>query len=89
MRTSLVEIQEIENFLLKQGDVKEQLLVEAKMLLTPDLAEKVKLQSESYDLIHQYGREELRREIRLVEQEVFHSSRYRLFQQRIRSIFKR
>lgn len=88
MRTSLIEIKQIENLLLKQGDNQERVITEAKVLLSSELKEKVDWQLKSYDLIRQYGREMLLQEIKAVEDSVFNNSKYSSFQSRIRSIFK-
>ncbi|MEO1054982.1 MAG: hypothetical protein AAFX87_30390 [Bacteroidota bacterium] len=89
MRTSLTETEQIEQWLLKRGDTGELLVTEARVLSSPELKEKARWQMATYDLVHLYGREKLRQEIKEVEQQLFHHSRYRSFQQKIRSIFKR
>ncbi len=88
MRTSLIEIKQIENLLLKQGDIQERLITEAKILLSPELKEKLNWQLKSYELIRQYGLEKLSQEIKEVEDYVFTNPKYGSFQSRIRSIFK-
>lgn len=88
MRTSLVEIEQIENLLLKRGNIQERLLTEAKILSSPKLKEKLDWQLRTYDLIRQYGREQISQEIKEVEQTVFNSTKHSSFQSRIRSIFK-
>ncbi|MEL7004888.1 MAG: hypothetical protein AAFN93_19430 [Bacteroidota bacterium] len=89
MRTSLIEVQEIENFLMSRGEVSNRLLTEAKIMLDEEFKDKAKWQSKTYDIVRQYGREKLRQEIKEAEQQVFNSNRYRSFQHLIVSIFKR
>ena len=88
MKISLIEIEEIENWLIKRGSIQDRLITEAKMLSSPEFKEKVHWQSTAYDLINRYGREKLHQEIKAVEYELFHSNKYRSFQDRILSIFK-
>ena len=89
MRTSLIEIEQLENWLLDQGDVQDRLVTEAKILSGTEWKEKAHWQSKSYDVIRLYGREKLRQEIEAVEHQLFHSKKYKPFQRTIRSIFKR
>lgn len=88
MRTSLVEVAQIEDWLLKRGDIEDRLVTEARVLSNPKLVEQTHWQLKSYDLIHQYGREKLRQEIKAVEFRLFRSSHFKSFQNQIRSIFK-
>lgn len=89
MRTSLNEIRELEDWLLKQGELSDRLVTEAKVLSNPELQENAKWQAQTYDLVAAYGRQKLREEIRQVEKQLIMSPKYRSFQDRIRSIFKR
>ena len=89
MRTSLNEIRELEEWLFKKGDLTDRLMTEAKVLSNPEFQEKVKWQTQSYELVTAYGRQKLQEEIRQVEKQLFSSPKYRSFQDRIRSIFKR
>lgn len=89
MRTSLIEIEQIENWLLKIGDIQDQLLVESKILSSPKWKENANSQSKSYDMVHLYGREKLREEIKTIEDHLFHSPKHKSFQNYILSIFKR
>ncbi|WP_422360923.1 hypothetical protein [Reichenbachiella sp.] len=89
MRISLSETAEIENWLLAKAPSSEQLVTEAKVLTTPSIRDKAKWQSKAYSLIQLYGREKLIEEIKSVEHCVFHEPKFRSFQLRIQSIFKR
>ncbi|MEM7107160.1 MAG: hypothetical protein AAF519_02955 [Bacteroidota bacterium] len=89
MRTSLTEIERIENWLLKRGDVEDRLVTEARVLSGVEWKDKVRWQSTAYDLIQLYGHKKLREEVKSVEHQLFQTSKYRPFQNRIRAIFKR
>ena len=88
MRTSLIEIEQIECWLLKQGDIRDRLLIENKMLSRSEVLEKVSWQAITYDFVHTYGRKKIRDEIKAIEQELFHTPKYYSFQEKIQSIFK-
>ncbi|MCE7993979.1 MAG: hypothetical protein HEP71_18465 [Roseivirga sp.] len=87
MRTSLNEIEHIERHLSDRLPGEESLLMEARMCLDMELAQKVSLQEETYALVRQYGRKKLKAEIMLVEKKLFTSPGYAGFKQRILSLF--
>ena len=89
MRTSLIEIEQIENYLLKKGDIQDRLLTEATILTDPKWKENADWQSKSHNLIHLYGREKLKQEIKAIEWHLFNSTKHKSFQNKMRSIFKR
>lgn len=88
MRTSLIEIEQIENWLLKKGDIQNRLVTEARVLSNAEWKNLSQWQAESYELIRHYGREKLRQEIKEVERQLFHSEKHTPFQKLIHSIFK-
>jgi hypothetical protein len=88
MRTSLIEAEQIEKFIQQRGDLSERLLMEARMQVDSELAERVTFQKQTYQVIQQYGRQQLREEICRVQKKVFNESAYRKFQTRVRSYFK-
>lgn len=88
MRTSLNEIQLIEQHLQGELSVEETLLMQAKMALDPNLEKKVALQAETYTLVRAYGRKKLRAEIEQVEKKLFESSEHLSFRQRVLNLFK-
>ncbi|MEQ8245340.1 hypothetical protein [Fulvivirga sp.] len=88
MRISLIEIQEIDNYLLDQ-DPAQSLVVDARMLVNPQFKDKVLWQEAVHKLVKLHGREKLRSEIQLVERELLTAPKYMPFQERIRSIFKK
>lgn len=89
MRTSLNEVKDLEELLLGQGDPSKRLVTEARVLTNSELQQKADWQLRTYDLVCDYGRQKLRREIQSVERQLFTLPRYRSFRDRIRSIFKR
>lgn len=88
MRTSLNEVKELEDWLLKRGNPCNQLVTEARVLTNSELQEKADWQSQAYDLIQDYGQQKLLSEIQVIEKQLFTLKRYRSFQDSIRSIFK-
>ena len=88
MRTSLTEVHYLEPWLLDQGETVDQLMIEAKVLVDPELKEKAKWQAEAYEMIYLHGRDKLKEEIRKIEHQLFHLPKHRTFQERIKSIFK-
>ncbi len=89
MKTSLNETIEIENLLLQQGDTSDRLVTEAKVLSNSEFKEKVQWQSLAYDLVNLYGRDKLLKEIKVIENRLFSTSKYQSFQNQIYSIFKK
>ncbi|MEM9830555.1 MAG: hypothetical protein AAF944_07940 [Bacteroidota bacterium] len=88
MRTSLIETQQIEKYIQQQGNISERLLMEARVQVDYELAERVAFQKQTYRAIQEYGRQQLRAEIRRAQQKVFRDSAYKKFQTKIRSYFK-
>jgi hypothetical protein len=89
MRTSLIDIEKIENWLLERGDIQERLLTESRVLSNTEWRDQAQWQSESYELIRLYGREKLREEIKVIEHNVFHTKKHQRFQNLIKSVFTR
>lgn len=89
MRTSLTELERIENFLLQKSDHGERLLLEAQLKIDASLAEKVRWQRKTYQILQQYGRHQLRKEIHAVSQQLFTAPKHSGFKQKILSIFKK
>lgn len=88
MRTSLIETEQIEKFIRQEGDASEHLLMEARMQIDSELAQRVAFQKQTYQLIREYGRQQLRGEIHQAQKKIFSDSAYRKFQTRVRSYFK-
>jgi hypothetical protein len=88
MRTSLKYIKTIEEYLnggLATGDA---LLFQANMLLNSDLVTDIKHQQNTYTIIKQYGRRQLKEEIIAVQQKLAVVSQHQGFIQHIANLFK-
>jgi hypothetical protein len=89
MRTSLNEIKQIEDHLLRLAPPEDSLVFEAKMILDNELHQRVLLQQQSYALVQQYGRKQLKAEIEAIHQQIFSNPTQQSFVNRIRSLFKK
>ncbi len=88
MRTSLNEIRQLEDYLLRQAGPEEVVLFEARLLLQPDLAEKAAWQQRAYGIIRAYGRKQLRAEIEAAHRKLFTAPEHEPFRRRIFRLFK-
>ena len=89
MTTSWRETQQIEAHLLGAADTPTALVFEARLLLDDELAQKTLWQSHTYKLVRQYGREQLRKEMEDVHDELFSLPQHKEFARRIRSLFNK
>lgn len=87
MRTSLNEIREIEEYLLEYSPPECRLVFDARMLLQPELQEKVIEQKQIYDLVKKYSRKQLKTEIEAVHDKLFTAPEHKTFRQRIFNLF--
>ncbi|HEY4194004.1 MAG TPA: hypothetical protein VGM63_00595 [Mucilaginibacter sp.] len=87
MRTSLIETEQIEAYLLKLSDPGDSLVFEARLLLDAELSEKVAWQKKTYSIVRIYGRDQLRKEIESVHQKLFTQPEHVSFSQKIRRLF--
>ena len=74
---------------MRQMNPEEQLLFDAQLVLHPDLAEQTQWQQRTYDLVRQYGRQQLRAELEQVHQALFTQSKYQHFRQKILRLFSK
>jgi hypothetical protein len=89
MRTSLLETEQIETHLLHLSEPGDALLFEARLLLEPELEDKMRWQQKTYQLVRKYGREELKKEIEAVHQQLFAEQQHLSFRQKIIGIFSK
>jgi hypothetical protein len=89
MRTSLIETEQIEAHLMQLSNPGDALVFEAKLLLQPELREKLQWQQETYRLIKIYGRDQIKKEIEAVHQQLFTQSQHKSFSQKIRQLFSK
>lgn len=89
MKTSLNELQLIEDFLLSAGNEEDKVVMEARILLQPDLRESIGWQQKTYQLVHAHGRSQLREEIRQVHEKLFTAPEHSAFRKMIKRFFNR
>jgi len=89
MRTSLIETQQIEAHLMHLSEPGDALVFEARLLLEPELSDKMRWQKETYTIIRQYGRDELKKEIEAVHQQLFTEPKHAGFRQKIMRLFSK
>jgi hypothetical protein len=87
MRTSLIKTEQIEAYLTRRSEPGDQLVFEARLLLEPELHEKMQWQQEAYRMIKLYGRDQLKQEIETVHQKLFTQKEHLSFAQKIRRLF--
>lgn len=89
MKTSLNELQLIEDFLLLNTGAEDAVLMQARQILQPGLQESVYWQQKTYRLVETYGREQLQKEIRQVHQKLFTAPAYSSFREKIKKLFNK
>ena len=89
MPTSSIETREIEAYLSGAQNPEKSLLFQAKLVLQPGLAEKVKWQQRTYRLLQLYSRQKLKAEISEVESMLFNDAEHLSFRQKVFRLIKR
>ncbi|SEN65035.1 hypothetical protein SAMN05216436_11974 [bacterium A37T11] len=89
MRTSLNELHMAEAYLFDKAFAGDYLLFEARLLIEPGLREETQWQQKTYELVREYGRRQLRKEICMVEKQLFSEPEHRSFRQRIAGFFRK
>jgi hypothetical protein len=89
MRTSLNDIQQIDDYLLQYAGKADRALFEARLLLQPALQENLAWQQKTYDIIKQYSRRRLKEEIDSVHQHLFTEPEHIPFCRKIMAIFSK
>lgn len=89
MRTSLLETEQIEAHLMQSAEPGDALVFEARLLLDPDLKDKMFWQQKTYSVIRQYSREQLRGEIEAAHQKLFNDRQHIGFRQKIARLFSK
>jgi hypothetical protein len=89
MRTSLLETEQIESHLMRSAEPGDALVFEAKLLLDPELKEKMHWQQKTYSILRQYGREQLKGEIAAVHRQLFNDGAHQSFRQKIMRLFSK
>jgi len=89
MRTSLNNIRAIEDHIFGRTDPGEALLFEANMVLNNGLRDDVQHQQNTYAVIKQYSRQQLKAEIATAQHKLENEPQHRGFMQRIINLFKK
>lgn len=89
MRTSLLETEQIESHLTRRAEAGNALVFEARLLLEPELRDKVLWQQRTYSIIREYGREQLKGEIEAVHRQLFNNGAHQGFRQKIMRLFSK
>lgn len=89
MRTSLNDIQQIDDYLLQYAGKTDRALFEARLLLQPALRVNLAWQQKTYDIIRQYSRRQLKAEIESVHQHLFNEPEHNSFRRKIMAFFSR
>jgi hypothetical protein len=87
MKTSWNETELIEKHIRGFSDTGDALLFEAQLILDSNLSDRVQWQRSTYEIIHNYGRRQLKKEIEAVHQKLFTQPAYLSFSQKIRILF--
>jgi len=88
MRTSLNELQLAEGYLLQTATPAEKLVFEARLMVQPSLREETHWQQKTYDIVREYGRQQLLTEIADVHRKLFSGHTHTGFRRRISRIFR-
>jgi len=89
MKTSWNELLLIEDYLLSDRKEADSVVLEARMILQPDLKDSIFWQEKTYSLIEQYGRQQLRKEIEQVHEKLFTAPEHASFRQKIIRLFSK
>lgn len=89
MKTSLNELRWIERHLLSGFEDEESCLFEAKLILQPELKEQVYWQHKTYQVVQEYGRQQLKAEIEKIHQALFHTAEHQPFRRRVMRLFSK
>ena len=89
MKTSLTNVQLIEDYLLGRASNEQRLLFEARLLLDSTLQGDVYWQRKVYSVVRQYGRQQFRDELERLHQQLFTAPQHRAFRDKIIAFFQR
>jgi hypothetical protein len=88
MRTSLNNIKIIDDYLLGRMAPEDLPLFEANMLLNSDLSDDVKYQQSTYSIIRQYSRQNIKSEIKAIQETLATAPEHVGFMRSIGNLFK-
>ena len=87
MKTSWNETRQIDEHLSGRMNTGDALVFEAKLLLKPELGDKVLWQQKTHAIITHFGRRQVKNEIEAIHQRLFTSPEHHSFSQKIRRLF--
>jgi len=85
MRNTLLEVQEIDRYILRQMPAEESAVFQARMLITPTLKTKVRHQRIVHKIVKWFGREQQRKQLEALYTSLLRDEK---FKQEIEIIFK-
>lgn len=88
MRTSLNEIRLLEAYLKNELDPMDALVMDAKLRIDQELADRLMLQQCTYRLIRRYGRNVLREQLKVIAHDFICKPENKTLMQKIRSYFE-
>ena len=88
MRTSLNDIQHMEEFLSGNLSPEESLMMQARLLSEPALQLNMQAQKKVYAVIKAYSRKQLRTKLESVHRSIFQDPEKKEFRQKIYQLFK-
>jgi hypothetical protein len=87
MRASLNDIEQIEEYIFENKQGEEAVLFEARLILQPELKERIVWQKKTYAVIREYSRIQLKKEIENTHRRLFHEPEHKSFRRKIENIF--
>jgi hypothetical protein len=88
MRTLLNEIKLIDGYIFNSNSPEDALLLDALLILNPELPGQIVWQKTAHAMVQQYSRKKLRAEIETAHQRLFNEPAHQSFKQRILNIFR-
>lgn len=89
MRTSLIKLHEIEEFLSGHISTENRIVFEANLMLDNELVADVKNQLDAYTIIKLYGRQNLKTELEILHARLVTDPKNKSFRDHIFKIFKK
>jgi hypothetical protein len=88
MRTSLIELQQTEQYLQGAMGAGDRLVFEARLLTNPILKMNMRFQQQAYKLLRLFHLKEVKREVAEVQQQLFTADEHAAFRREVQSLFK-
>lgn len=77
MRTSLLELEQMDRYLLQQLDASEQMLFEAKLILDPELHGNLRVHRKVHALIRWFARSQQKERLQRLHEQLMHDTKFR------------